>query len=694
MGNWEYIWSMAIALATCMMRECIYRLMATSAWFCYYRLCNPGPNSSSCRTAKPAVAMRSCAELVQRLGSSRSSSEKQQAVATLLALPMTPQTWVTAVGAFPALAQMLTQPAGSAAARQLAVQLLERITNYLPAGDSTVPTAPDGIITALVLLMQHSQEDVCALTTKTLSSIALNADNQRQIQEAGAIAPLVQLLRSSSLLVHASAAMTLAHLLGASPDFVTEIIAAGAIVPLVHLLHSSLQLVQFPAASSLKALCYDVRHQAAIAQAGAVPPLIRLLASDSEGVQAEALRALLYLARNDDIIDPIAAACAIPLLVRLLTSSAEKVQELAAATLANLSVMAATVPEMLAAGAVIPLLCLLNSSSAWATSSAARTLADLADDNIDGQARIVAAGGIVPLTLILKGTGPAQMYAATALGCLANNINNVASIINAGAAPLLVDMLSTASMLAQGQALLALSALARHASAHDAFFAAGAITPLLHQLSLSSEEVQHYAFQGLLHLSFSSTFPEQFVAAGAIPPLVQLLRSELPSVQDKAVVLLGFLAITLRPDVLASINNAGARTFLTLLQSSSNTENTRATAADILRALTGGYASLTEALSHAPSPSPTTTTTASELASAAASSPSEAAPQQLPSRPRKSCWSCDATGVPLKKCSVCAVAAYCGAACQKTDWKAHKGQCAGLKAGTSGSGSSAAVGEK
>ena len=50
--------------------------------------------------------------------------------------------------------------------------------------------------------------------------------------------------------------------------------------------------------------------------------------------------------------------------------------------------------------------------------------------------------------------------------------------------------------------------------------------------------------------------------------------------------------------------------------------------------------------------------------------------------------------MPLKKCSVCAVAAYCGTSCQKADWKAHKGQCAGLKAGTTVSGSSAAVGEK
>ena len=88
----------------------------------------------------------------------------------------------------------------------------------------------------------------------------------------------------------------------------------------------------------------------------------------------------------------------------------------------------------------------------------------------------------------------------------------------------------------------------------------------------------------------------------------------------------------------------------------------------------------------APAPAP---------ASASAASSSSAASQQLlPPRPRKSCWTCGATGVPLKKCSVCAIAAYCGADCQKAVWKAHKGQCAGLKAGACSSGCSSAAGEK
>ena len=62
--------------------------------------------------------------------------------------------------------------------------------------------------------------------------------------------------------------------------------------------------------------------------------------------------------------------------------------------------------------------------------------------------------------------------------------------------------------------------------------------------------------------------------------------------------------------------------------------------------------------------------------------------QQEPSKKNRRlkeqpCWTCGATGVPLKKCSVCVVASYCGADCQKADWRGHKARCAALKAAAS-----------
>ncbi len=49
-------------------------------------------------------------------------------------------------------------------------------------------------------------------------------------------------------------------------------------------------------------------------------------------------------------------------------------------------------------------------------------------------------------------------------------------------------------------------------------------------------------------------------------------------------------------------------------------------------------------------------------------------------RGEKACWQCGAGGLPLKKCSVCGVAWYCGPDCQKAAWKAHKIECPNLKA--------------
>ena len=81
-------------------------------------------------------------------------------------------------------------------------------------------------------------------------------------------------------------------------------------------------------------------------------------------------------------------------------------------------------------------------------------------------------------------------------------------------------------------------------------------------------------------------------------------------------------------------------------------------------------------------PDPSASAPASDTVAAAATPMAISQQQQPPPRLRKSCWSCSATGAPLKKCSGCAAAAYCSVGCQNADWKAHKEQCAGLKAGT------------
>ena len=439
----------------------------------------------SCRPTMASAATRSCAKLVQTLGSSSASSEqKRTAAAELLALPMTPQTWVLAIGAIPALVQMLTQqPAEAAAGRELTMRVLHHISSHVHVDKGAVRTASGDDIAALVplLLRLSSREDVCGMVALTLASLALNPDNQRQIMEAGAIAPLVQLLKSSTLTVHVPAAMTLAQLSADSTPSSSraEIVAAGAVAPLVHLLKSSSEIVQYHALMALRPLC-DVEHAAVVARAGAIPSLIGLLASPSTEIQADALRALGILARNSDLIGPISAAGAIPLMTQLLSSTAVLVQQQAAVALANIVAGRDTHSAALAAGAIAPLVRMLKPDSSRAASAAALALANLAMDDAEGQAAIIAAGALGPLARMLKAAGTAPLFAAMAMRHLAGSADNVALIISVGAVPLLVKLLpSAASALAQEQASMALSALAAHDSAHSALIEADCILPLL-----------------------------------------------------------------------------------------------------------------------------------------------------------------------------------------------------------------------
>ena len=197
----------------------------------------------------------------------------------------------------------------------------------------------------------------------------------------------------------------------------------------------------------------------------------------------------------------------------------------------------------------------------------------------------------------------------------------------------------------------------------------------------------------------------EVAAAGAIPRLLALLGTHsTTAVQEVAA---GVLAkLTANADNRFAIkSDPCAFSTLSELQSTSTSATARCTAELALKIMNGSLVPWNIQSDEAAAPGkhetyePIAAESAANIAvavnsasltapptSAAVSPPSAAASQQLlPPRPRKSCWSCGATGVPLKKCSVCAVAAYCGAACQKADWKAHKGQCAGLKAGANGS---------
>ena len=114
-----------------------------------------------------------------------------------------------------------------------------------------------------------------------------------------ALAKQVLQLHSSARSTQGEAAIRIAALASDSLANTIAIIAAGAVPPLVALLRSELPAVQRPAAGALWNLAVGSQHsKEAIIAAGAVPPLVALLRSDQSVVRREAAGALQNLAAN------------------------------------------------------------------------------------------------------------------------------------------------------------------------------------------------------------------------------------------------------------------------------------------------------------------------------------------------------------------------------------------------------------
>ena len=157
-----------------------------------------------------------------------------------------------------------------------------------------------------------------------------------------------------------------------------NVVSAGAIEPLVALMRRGSAQAQELAAWTLESLAVHADHQVAIAQAGAIEPLVALLRGGNQAARVRAAGALGSLAIHADNQVAIAQAGAIePLvayLVALMSSGSAEAQVKAAWTLGNLAVHAENQAAIVSAGAIEPLVALVRGGSAEAQKVAAWTL--------------------------------------------------------------------------------------------------------------------------------------------------------------------------------------------------------------------------------------------------------------------------------------------------------------------------------
>jgi len=144
-----------------------------------------------------------------------------------------------------------------------------------------------------------SSSSGCVLAVFALRSLALSSHRTKTlIVKAGAVAPLIRLLKEGPLESRGYAAGALAALADGSTDNQAAIVAACGLAPLVSLLEAGCPDASRRAASALTHVAlHSSEHQVLIARAGGVPPLVRLARSDGL-CNVEAAQALAALARS------------------------------------------------------------------------------------------------------------------------------------------------------------------------------------------------------------------------------------------------------------------------------------------------------------------------------------------------------------------------------------------------------------
>ena len=380
---------------------------------------------------------------------------------------------------------------------------------------------------------------------------------------------VVEVLTDGQAKTKEHAALTIARL-ASSEAYRKSIFSAGAITPLVALLRTGThnhpgddkaqraQKAHAAAAAALWNLAVSPACKLPIAKAGAIPPLVGLLTTGTPEARGFAVGALNNLAASRANQAAIGKAGAIAKIIEMLrtwvreadgggpstahSQSSEECVSNAAGALGNLAADPANQKLIVAQGGLPPLVRLIEPGSRISASTkayAAGALWNLAFRNADNKVSIASAGAIPPLISLLQSGSPdARSNAAAALWNLAVNLNNQVEIGNAGAIPHLAALLSVSSMPeARDHAAGAIGNLAASQDNLPRLRAANVVQKLIGLLSGDSEEGRSNAAGALGNLATTPEMRAAIGGAGAVVPLVAMYQSgaSAPLSRDKAV---------------------------------------------------------------------------------------------------------------------------------------------------------------
>ena len=305
-----------------------------------------------------------------------------------------------------------------------------------------------------------------------------NSEMQDAIIDADAVAPLLSLQRTGTILAQEHTARTLWHLAKTS-DTHRAIIEANAIPELVQLLKTGSEKAQEMAAAGLSDLALGAvttreKARAADKAAGRKPTDTRSVShdptpggglddsSDKDDEDESAADCLVFIADAGGIMPVVA----------LLSSGTTHGKEFAACCLWHLALDRANQSAIARCNGIQPLVLLLDDGTPIAHTHAADALARLAIANSDNQAQI--SKHCVAL-LGNESTGTQQRSARVLRDLAARNPGSPVVVVNAGAISPLVSCLSEGVPAVKEEAAGALSALSFNSPSTQLAIASGLV---------------------------------------------------------------------------------------------------------------------------------------------------------------------------------------------------------------------------
>jgi vacuolar protein 8 len=511
---------------------------------------------ASCRTAIGAAGAMPTLAYALITGTSQLQRMTAPAVRRLAEEHDNRQLFASADGV-QALVQMLSAAEAEDLSKECASGALSALT---VDADVANLAAEAGAVVPVVQLLRTGSDDAKEYATTALGNLAAEARSRKQMVSAGAVAPLVGLVGSGRDSLKEAAVLTL-WAVAVAPENRRFVVAAGAIPALALVLNEGTAVAKERAAAVLRVVFGDAAYTSADVASGAVAPLVQLLSKGTEMSQEHAAGALWLLALNEDCRRLMVAEGVVANLVQLLRDGADGARELAAGALLVLtgsdclpsperskqigSPSAACTDADKAVRVVPPLVKLLREGTAKAREHAAGILWHLVSEPSNRRV-VIKHKAIPPLVHLLEhGTPEAQQHAAAVLWNLATDAETCKAIAAAGAIPLLVGVLSSDVEWAKEYAAGALWNLSAVLDCKLMAIEAGAVPVLVQVLRRqeSTERVKEVA-AGALRVLTAGGVKKQVhgAAAEGIPQLVQMLRDGCDAAKESAAVVMSNLS--------------------------------------------------------------------------------------------------------------------------------------------------------